>query len=177
MTGENMLRTSAFSTPARLVGSTVTADSRSLHPLRRARRSSAGDSHWTIDRTDLRIITARQAGRRAWLLSCDTPQAARWLAANSLLNQSFNSRRELLRAFDAAAALDPPPAFDRPHVALRRLPDGSYRSDLGFTVHRDGREWELRNPRGARMAATITLRTAAHTLTVFHALKTRAEQP
>jgi len=175
MTAETTLTTSGLWQTGPLVGSTM-GSSCDLYPLRRERRSPDGESHWTIDRTDLRVITARQGGRRRWMLSCDTPQASRWLAANGLRNQAFNSRKELRRAFDAAAAIHPPPAYDRPQVRLRRQPDGSYRSDQGFTVHRAGREWELRNPRGARIGPTATLRTAAHTLTIFHAMAERSGQ-
>jgi len=80
---------------------------------------------WLIEGTDLllsarfgrwRITTMRKRGRES---------AQRWLVDNQLDTASFGSRSDALRAYEAAAAVQSPPAAPLPK--LHRAADGTYR--------------------------------------------------
>jgi len=114
--------------------------------------------HYRIDDTAISV----EGTQGSWELAPETPHAMDWLTGHGLLRAAFLTRRAALRAYQAAAALNPPPQGRKPR-RLDRVSAGRYRL-FGATVdrHPDGRSWVVR-AHGLPTLRAITL-TDAETL-------------
>jgi len=129
-------------------------------PRVRLARGILGD--WTIPGTDLVILRSWDA--TGWRLTTsyiiETVEA--WLNRHQLGEARFRRRKDLLRAYQAAAAIDPPPAQQRP-VHLRRIASGRYEMpDGNVTVTKTdrGQGWIINDGSGPLEHTARTLEEA-----------------
>jgi len=110
---------------------------RRLHIPYGSRRDGGGHSTYLIDGTDIMVVA--RGATHTWTFQTDqTARPARdWLADHQLRHARFPTRAGAMRAFEAAAALNPPPAQQ---VTIRR-------------VRRDGGRVDLIDPAGRRRQA------------------------
>jgi len=81
-----------------------------------------------------------------------------WLIDNQLRTTEFPSRKAALRAYEAAAAINPPPAA-QPPARLTRAGDGSYRypGHPDIRIRRGDRGWEVTGLLGVPTAHAASL--------------------
>jgi len=97
---------------------------------------------WRIDGTC--IHAHRMRGH--WTLDGRNKISADWLQANQLAGQFWPTRAQTLRSYQAAAALNPPPAWDPATVTLTRVAAGHHRHrQYDITRRADGR-WQVTDP-------------------------------
>jgi len=100
---------------------------------------------WTIPGTDLSLLSNRDGhGWRFGMIRL-TDDLEAWLTRHELADARFPRRKDLLRAYEAAAAIDPPPAESLP-VPLRRITAGRYEMpgrDITVTRTDDGKTWNI----------------------------------
>jgi len=81
-----------------------------------------------------------------------------WLHASGLGRATFPNRAQALRAFEAAAAVSPPPAA-RDWMKLRRVAPGQYavpgRPDITVTRDAPDQPWEIHGLHGRLRADTL----------------------
>jgi len=126
-------------------------------------RRRAGDGRqpvYTI--ADTAITVSRLYGQ--WRLGTAdlNDDADRWLRRNQLTGHDFPTRNGALRAYQAAAAIDPPPNRDAPALpTLRRIAPGQHTSgDITVTRPTSSGWWTVTWPDGATAHAD-SLREAA----------------
>ena len=78
-------------------------------------------------------LVVLRTGAARWFLNTaegpfgNTADGAQWLIRNGLFSEPFPTRAAALRAYEAAAAIDPPPPDRLPaRIKLTALNDGSY---------------------------------------------------
>jgi len=91
--------------------------------MTRLQRALIADDTWWIAGTH---ILVHHYAKGCWYLYAETGRddTLRWTREHALEGAEHRTRRELLRSYEAAAALAPPPQADR--LALRRLAAGRY---------------------------------------------------
>jgi len=116
-----------------------------LRVLRSGKRTA-----YVIAGTDIRVTQPINTGLRFWELwapSLRAVQEFRWLERHQLAGAEFETRTLALRAYAAAAALEPPPP-GRPLPDLVKIRAGAYTS-------KDG-SWKVTRPAGRPLQWLIT---------------------
>jgi len=117
---------------------------------------------YMIAGTDIRVTQPVNTGLRFWELwapNLRAVPACQWLERHQLAGAQFDTRTLALRAYVAAAALEPPPPA-RPLPKLVKVRAGAYTSKDGeWAVTRPSgrpREWLITGPQGHReLAGTL----------------------
>jgi len=91
--------------------------------MTRLQRALIADDTWWIAGTHI-LVHHYAKGR--WYLYAETgrDETLRWTREQDLEGAEHRTRRDLLRSYEAAASIAPPPPADR--LALRRLAAGRY---------------------------------------------------
>jgi len=128
-----------------------------------SRKGNLATAGWSIAGTDLTLIGIFGIWRFVVVRPADSRANDDWLKASNLKHAEFPTRAGALRAFDAAAAVQPPPTGS-PLPRLRRVKAGRYKCvDLpGVTIRSSGApdmRWEINGLPGTstRFAATLPL--------------------
>ena len=132
--------------------------------------SNDGRRFWEIDGTALIVVVRGKGGwwiaRDGGACESDRHDTDRWLADSRLDCVRFPSRGQALRAYEAVAALCPPPPRTPPDVKLRYLAAGRYEHPpTGMKViRRPDRKWQIVKPDGEPIGSANTLAIAASIL-------------
>jgi len=113
---------------------------------------------WRIEGTDLALRRSREHGDWTMTVLTRDREPVLWLSRHGLLHARARTRRDLLRAYEAAAAVSCPPR-ERLPVPLKRLGPGFYAvPGAGITVTRIPEGWwvEVREPRMRHLVPNLS---------------------